>query len=101
MRSYSSAVMLCWASNCGVTATGEGTTAEEAGFITVASIVARHSHTQAAKRMWKGATKRKLATCDADQSSSVRRQRQVSAALCRESEREGIGRESRGSASAQ
>ena len=42
MRLYSSAVMLCWASNCGVTATGEGTTAEEAGFITVASIVARH-----------------------------------------------------------
>src|SRR5580658_6135500 len=41
MRSYSSAVMLCAASTCGVTATGEGTTAEEAGVITVASIVAR------------------------------------------------------------
>src|SRR5690349_20151010 len=28
MRSYSEAVMLCWASNAGVTSTGSGTTAE-------------------------------------------------------------------------
>src|SRR5580658_1783087 len=40
MRSYSSAVMLCAASTCGVTATGEGTTAEEAEVITVIFIVA-------------------------------------------------------------
>ena len=43
MRSYSSAVMLCWASNCGVTVAGSGTTAEEAAVITVASIVAWES----------------------------------------------------------
>src|SRR5579863_9775010 len=43
MRPYSSAVMLCEASNCGVTRTGSGTTcAEEAGVITVALIVACH-----------------------------------------------------------
>jgi hypothetical protein len=35
--------MLCCASNCGVTATGEGTTAEDAVVITVASIVAWRS----------------------------------------------------------
>ena len=41
MRLYSSAVMLCWANNCGVTATGEGIAcAEEAVVITDASIVA-------------------------------------------------------------
>src|SRR5208283_1173162 len=40
MRLYSSAVMLCEASNGGVTVTGSGTT-EEAVVITVASIVAR------------------------------------------------------------
>src|SRR6266568_205983 len=40
MRLYSSAVMLCCASNSGVTATGSGTTAEEAVVITIASIVA-------------------------------------------------------------
>ena len=51
MRLYSSAVMLCWASNCGVTATGEGTGADEAMFITVASIVARHSHSQACGKL--------------------------------------------------
>ena len=38
---YSSAVMLCEASNCGVTATGSGTTTEEAVVITIAFIVAR------------------------------------------------------------
>ena len=41
MRVYSSAVMLCEASNCGVTATGSGTTTEEAVVITIAFIVAR------------------------------------------------------------
>src|SRR5580658_6817557 len=42
MRLYSSAVMLCCASSCGVTKVGSGTTcAEEAVVITVASIVAR------------------------------------------------------------
>src|SRR3974377_1781933 len=41
IRSYSSAVMLCWASNCGVTETGSGTTAEETFVIAVNSIVAR------------------------------------------------------------
>src|ERR1700734_4151546 len=40
MRSYSGAVMLCWASNCGVMVIGSGTTAEDAVVITVASIVA-------------------------------------------------------------
>src|SRR5579862_8658577 len=40
MRSYSSAVMLCWASNCGVMVVGSGTTAEDAVVITVAFIVA-------------------------------------------------------------
>ena len=53
MRSYSSAVMLCWASNCGVTATGSGTTAEEAVVITVASIVARDSHRNVDGTVWK------------------------------------------------
>src|ERR1035441_7166611 len=44
MRLYSSAVILCWASSSGVTATGSGTTAEEAVVITIASIVAWQSH---------------------------------------------------------
>src|ERR1035441_8403637 len=44
MRLYSFAVMPCVESNCGVTATGEGTTAEEALVITDASIVAWDSH---------------------------------------------------------
>ena len=39
--------MLCWASNSGVTETGSGTTAEEAVVITIASIVARYSHSGA------------------------------------------------------
>src|SRR6266700_5329860 len=50
MRWYSSAVMLCWASNSGVTATGSGTEAEEAVVITVTSIVAWHSHSVADER---------------------------------------------------
>jgi hypothetical protein len=41
MRLYSSAVMLCCASNCGVTVTGSGTTAEEALVIADASILAQ------------------------------------------------------------
>jgi hypothetical protein len=44
MRLYSSAVMLCWASNAGVISTGSGTTAEDAVVITIALIVARLSH---------------------------------------------------------
>ena len=47
--------MLCWASNCGVTATGEGTTAEEAVVITVAFIVARYSPDATARGVWKPA----------------------------------------------
>src|ERR1035437_4811336 len=50
MRVYSSAVMLCWASNSGVTATGSGTSAEEAGVITIASIVARDAHSEGLRR---------------------------------------------------
>src|SRR6185503_8585040 len=41
IRLYSSAVILCWASNCGVMETGSGTAAEEAVVITITSIVAR------------------------------------------------------------
>jgi hypothetical protein len=52
MRLYSSAVMLCWASNCGVTETGDGTTAEEAVVITVAFIVARDCRAEAVGRVW-------------------------------------------------
>ena len=43
MRSYSSAVMPCCASNCGVTVVGSGTTAEEVLVIVDASIVAWQS----------------------------------------------------------
>src|ERR1035438_7400821 len=52
MRPYSSAVILCEASNCGDTATGSGTSTEEAVVITVASIVARDSrHGRGTKRV--------------------------------------------------
>src|ERR1700722_3491839 len=53
MRSYSSAVILCWASNCGVTVVGAGTTAEEVLVIVNASIVAWESRTRTGMRMWK------------------------------------------------
>src|ERR1035437_479818 len=53
MRLYSSDVMACWANNSGVTATGSGMTAEEAVVITIASIVARHSHSVTAGIVWK------------------------------------------------
>ena len=53
MRSYSSAVMLCAASNCGVTEAGSGTTAEGAVVITVAFIVARDQQSSATRWMWK------------------------------------------------
>src|ERR1019366_2277604 len=56
MRRYSSALMLCCPSSCGVTATGEGTTPEEAEFITVASFVARCSHCDDTDRVWKART---------------------------------------------
>src|ERR1700677_874349 len=41
MRSYSSAVMLCWASICGVIVTGSGTTAAEELVIVDAFILAQ------------------------------------------------------------
>jgi hypothetical protein len=46
-------VILCWASNCGVTSTGEGMAVGDAMVITVASIVARDSHSGAVGRVWK------------------------------------------------
>src|ERR1700677_4531587 len=61
MRSYSCAVMLCAASNCGVTATGEGTTAEEAEVITVASIVARRL--RCGRRLLQAASKKARWAC--------------------------------------
>ena len=66
MRSYSSAVMLCWASNCGVTATGSGTTAEEAVVITVASIVARDSRAV----RWANVESRAIANADCGRTRS-------------------------------
>ena len=53
MRSYSSAVMPCWASNCGVTVVGSGTTAEDDLVIVDASIVAWESRARTGMRMWK------------------------------------------------
>jgi hypothetical protein len=53
---YSSGVMLCCASNCGVTTTGEGIAcAEEVVVITIAFIVARYSPEATARRVWKPA----------------------------------------------
>lgn len=53
MRLYSSAVMLCAASNSGVMSTGSGTTAEEAVVITIAFIVAWRSSTGEKEWVWK------------------------------------------------
>ncbi len=53
IRSYSSGVMLCLDSSSGVTVTGSGTTAEEAGVITIASIVAWDAGLERRVRMWK------------------------------------------------
>src|SRR5208337_2520200 len=53
MRSYSCAVMPCWASNCGVTVVGSGTTAEESLVIVDASIVAWESRSRTGMRVWK------------------------------------------------
>jgi hypothetical protein len=61
MRSYSSAVMLCWASNCGVTVVGSGTTAEELLVIVDASIVAWEWQARTGMRVWKAGRNRTAA----------------------------------------
>src|ERR1035438_675286 len=59
MRSYSSAVMLCCARSSGVIATGSGTTAEEAGVITIAFIVAWDTQPKGIGIVWKAVRQRR------------------------------------------